>query len=89
MRGWNARDEKSISFHELVKGMTNRIASSANPNGFHHTGISQLSTAETTIKHLQSSIVFVRHCDTRTELNKSRDYADWECLPLVFYIRSV
>lgn len=53
MRGWNARNEKSISFHELMKGMANRIASSTNPDGFHHARISQLSTAETTIEHLK------------------------------------
>lgn len=56
VRGWNARDKKPVSLHELVERMTDRISGSANPDGFHHTGVSQLSTAETPIKHLRSDL---------------------------------
>lgn len=51
---WNARDEKAISLHELVERMANRISGSANPDSFHHAGVSQLSTAETPVEHLRS-----------------------------------
>lgn len=47
--------QESISIHELVEGMSNRITGSTDANSFHHARISQLSTTQLSIKHLKAN----------------------------------
>ncbi len=52
--GWRTTiDKESVSINKLNKSMANWITSPADPDCFHHTGITKLSTTEFTIKHLE------------------------------------
>lgn len=53
MRRRDSRDEESVSFNKLVERMTDWVASSPDSDSLHHTGVPQLTTAQSSVKHLR------------------------------------
>ena len=51
--GRAAVDEVAISLHELLEGVSDGVASTADPDRLHHPGVSQLAAAQFPVEHLQ------------------------------------
>ena len=53
MRRWTSRDEESVAIHKLWERVSDGVAGPSNSDRLHHSGVSELTAAELTIKHLE------------------------------------